>query len=257
VIDLAKRCHPATGALYTRDLRGYVSDEAPGIALRVGLDTLCGIVVLENLPWTAVHLADLHQVAGSAMVLLHLEAADELVIRRRTQRRYCTRCSPLNTTSQYGIDCDNCGGRLTTRPDDEDTAFAVRLRDHRARTAEILDLALGLNVWLIRLAARAPAAEVGVGDGGVGAVAAHEGGGLFGDGRRQRSARVAVYAETIDALRRAVSNSDDLGGRPNGGRGNQRILHIPDQRTVPDANTPGAVAGSWMPGESRQHANRL
>ena len=36
--------------------------------------------------------------------------------------------------------CDNCGGRLVTRPDDTPEAIRSRLRDYREKTQPILDL---------------------------------------------------------------------------------------------------------------------
>jgi adenylate kinase family enzyme len=158
--DLVQRMvttYPATFTLFPRDLRGRVPDEWLGFALRVCLDELTGVVILENLPWDAIQLADLHRVAGDQLVILHLNAADDLVIERRAGRRYCPACYPNNTSGVVGHR-DRCRAALTLRGDDERAAFAERLDLHRINAAQIIALATTLKVAVVTLnAADAPA----------------------------------------------------------------------------------------------------
>lgn len=143
--------HPGTLPLFPRDDRGHVPDESLGLALRICLDQLSGTVLFESLPWDAIQLADLHRIAGDQVVVLHLNASDNLVTDRRTGRRHCPKCYPLSTSVTDQGDCVHCGSSLTPRNDDEETAFAERLQAHRANAAKILALARNLRVRVFTL----------------------------------------------------------------------------------------------------------
>jgi adenylate kinase len=158
LVDRTVNSHPATVGLFPRDTRGRVPDESLGFALRICLDQLSGTIIFESLPWEAIQLADLWRVAGDQVVVLHLNASDDLVTERRTGRRYCAICYPLTPSVTEGIHCDRCGGILTLRDDDKRAAFAERLQLHRANATKILALAHDLQVTVITLNAASPPA---------------------------------------------------------------------------------------------------
>lgn len=159
LVDRTVNSYPGTLPLFPHDERGHVPDESLCLALRTCLDQLSGMVLLESIPWDAIQLADLHCVAGDRVIVLHLNAADNLVTERRTGRRHCPKCYPLSTSVTDQGDCARCGGTLTPRNDDEETAFAERLNAHRANAARILTLARNLRVHVVTLdATNAPGA---------------------------------------------------------------------------------------------------
>ncbi len=74
--------------------------------------------------------------------VLYLEVAEEELLRRLTGRRVCKQCgasyhSKFNPPHVDNV-CDRCGGELSTRPDDEPQAVAVRLRENMQRTEELV-----------------------------------------------------------------------------------------------------------------------
>jgi adenylate kinase family enzyme len=142
LVDAAVRRYPATADLFHRDQSGMVADESLGFALRVCLDQLDGLVILENLPWDVVQLADLYRVAGRSVQILTLDGPDELLFRRRTGRLHCPACYPRPVVNNAENRCRSCGTRLTTRADDELGAFAERVQHRRANTSKILGLLL-------------------------------------------------------------------------------------------------------------------
>lgn len=158
VISRTVSIHPATAGLFQRDARGHVPDESLGFALRVCLDRVVGMVIFESLPWDAIQLADMYRVGGDRVVVLHLDASDELASSRRVGRRYCASCYPRSAAKDGRDCCGLCGMALTVRADDEDDAFAERLRLNRANGANLIALAgaLGVNVFKLD-AVRSPA----------------------------------------------------------------------------------------------------
>jgi len=73
-----------------------------------------------------------------------LEVPDEEVARRVLARRLCPNCgldyNLLGNRPLVADTCDNCGARLVSRPDDNPTALAARLRDYHAKTQPIIEL---------------------------------------------------------------------------------------------------------------------
>ena len=134
---------------------GWVTDEALGFAVREEMDQVTGLVVLENLPWDAIQLADLHRLTRNCgtLTLLYLNASDELVVRRRSGRRDCPKCYPKALTTQAGETCARCLSSLQVRPDDHDDLFVDRLARHRQYAKGILGIAHRLRIQVITLEA--------------------------------------------------------------------------------------------------------
>ncbi len=156
LVDAAVKRYPATAGLFHRDHLSMVPDESLGFALRVCLDQLEGLVILENLPWDVVQLVDLYRVAGRSLRILILDAPDELLFHRGSRRRHCSACYPRPVVDDGGNRCRACGRQLTARADDERGAFAERLHHRRANTSKILTLAPALHVRVHALEAGDP-----------------------------------------------------------------------------------------------------
>ncbi len=76
--------------------------------------------------------------------VIALELPEEAAIERMQSRRLCSGCgldyNLLQLRPEVPDVCDNCGGRLVSRPDDTPEAIRKRLRDYREKTAPILEL---------------------------------------------------------------------------------------------------------------------
>jgi adenylate kinase len=76
--------------------------------------------------------------------VIALELPEEAAIERMQSRRLCSGCgldyNLIQLRPRVPDICDNCGGRLVTRPDDTPEAIRSRLRDYREKTRPILDL---------------------------------------------------------------------------------------------------------------------
>jgi adenylate kinase family enzyme len=127
VINRAVGIRPATTGLFPRDARGHVPDESLGFALRACLDRMGGTVIFESLPWDAIQLADMYRVAGDRVLVLHLDASDELVTERRVGRQYCGRPGRPNPRH------DRPGRRSTTTRPASDAHQPVRLAPLQAQ----------------------------------------------------------------------------------------------------------------------------
>lgn len=134
---------------------GWVTDDALGFAVRDEMDRVVGGAILENLPWDAIQLADLHRLTRDCgtLILLYLNASDELVLQRRAARRGCPKCYPKALSTQDGETCARCLGALQARPDDHDTLFVDRLAKHRQYAKAILGIAYRLRIRVITLEA--------------------------------------------------------------------------------------------------------
>ncbi|MBI4010487.1 MAG: adenylate kinase [Candidatus Aenigmarchaeota archaeon] len=75
--------------------------------------------------------------------LLDLLVGDEEIIRRLTSRRTCSSCQSIfnlvfNPPKKQGI-CDNCGGKLIQRGDDEENVIKERLKVYKKQTEEVIN----------------------------------------------------------------------------------------------------------------------
>jgi adenylate kinase len=142
-------------------------------ALRTAIDRLTDgtdVIVLDNLPWDALQLADLHHRvtrASDLLTVLHLELSDELAGRRGRDRRVCQSCEqdrdmrprqPAESSAADAGRCRRCGGALSIRDDDTSDVFRRRLDRHRTYVTGLLRVASGLGVTVTGLDARVPAA---------------------------------------------------------------------------------------------------
>jgi adenylate kinase len=92
-----------------------------------------------------------------------LEVPDEDVVKRILARRLCSQCgldyNLLSHRPQREAVCDECGGALIQRADDNDKAVRARLHDYHAQTEPVIDL-LGRKERILRVDGRKPPEEV-------------------------------------------------------------------------------------------------
>jgi hypothetical protein len=85
--------------------------------------------------------------------VLALDAPEAVLVERLTGRQTCSACAATfnRATNPARIDgqCDACGGRLITRPDDQPETVRRRLQAYQAATAPVLGF-LAQNGWPVR-----------------------------------------------------------------------------------------------------------
>jgi len=76
--------------------------------------------------------------------VIHIDVPDEVVFERVLARRQCSQCGrDYNLTQHRPADihvCDDCGGSLIVRSDDNEAGLRRRLQEYHAKTEPILDL---------------------------------------------------------------------------------------------------------------------
>ncbi len=71
--------------------------------------------------------------------VLMFDIDDEELVRRLSSRTVCDQCQTPYTGREAGSKCDNCGGTLIRRKDDEPEAIRNRLAVYQRQTAPVLD----------------------------------------------------------------------------------------------------------------------
>ena len=82
--------------------------------------------------------------------VLDLEVSDEVVLERLTGRRECSKCgAPYHITynkPQVEGKCDECGGALIQRPDDNPETISSRLSVYHKQTEPLIDFYKKLGI---------------------------------------------------------------------------------------------------------------
>lgn len=102
--------------------------------------------ILDGFPRTLGQAIALDEMLAKKMAPIDLailiDASDETVIRRLTQRRICPRCHALYNlqTEPPKRDeiCDKCGTELVLRSDDQESTVRTRLRVYRGDTLAVI-----------------------------------------------------------------------------------------------------------------------
>jgi adenylate kinase len=75
----------------------------------------------------------------SVDAVLALDADNDEIVRRLSGRTVCDNCQTPYTGREVGSVCENCGGRLVRRKDDDPEAVRTRLRVYDEQTAPVMD----------------------------------------------------------------------------------------------------------------------
>jgi len=128
---------------------GLVSDDMVNeiVALRIARPDCARGFLLDGYPRTvsqAIYLADLlRRRELSEPVVIHLDLADDTIVKRLTARRQCPQCKRIYNLDtqpprQTGI-CDQDGVQLITRDDDKEPVIRRRLAAYAELTGPILN----------------------------------------------------------------------------------------------------------------------
>lgn len=71
--------------------------------------------------------------------VLRFDIENDEIVRRLSERTVCERCQTPYTGREPGSTCDQCGGTLARRKDDEPAAIRNRLAVYETQTAPVLD----------------------------------------------------------------------------------------------------------------------
>ncbi len=99
--------------------------------------------ILDGFPRTTAQAEALDAAGVTIDKVLLLEVSDDVIVERLSSRRECSKCgAPYNAISKKpakeGI-CDNCGGSLITRDDDNPETIQKRLNIYHDQTEPIKD----------------------------------------------------------------------------------------------------------------------
>lgn len=105
---------------------------------RLDMDDCKEGFILDGFPRTIPQAEALDKMGVKIDVVLNIEVSDEDIVTRMSGRRTCPKCGGtyhivFNPTKTEGI-CDNCGGELTIRKDDDPEVVKNRLEVYHNET---------------------------------------------------------------------------------------------------------------------------
>jgi len=98
--------------------------------------------ILDGVPRTIAQAEAIEQAGIKLDAVVDLDVKDEIIEKRMTGRRTCSQCSTTyhivaNPPKTEGV-CDNCGGALTIRKDDQPDTVRNRLKVYHRETEPLL-----------------------------------------------------------------------------------------------------------------------
>ena len=126
-------------------------------------------VVLDGFPRTVIQAEALDgalaAVKRAVDLVVVLEAADEVLVKRMSGRRSCGQCGSVynvhfSPPQREGV-CDKCGSALTQRKDDDPATVRHRLEVYRSETAPLISYYEKRASTVRRIDANRPVDEVG------------------------------------------------------------------------------------------------
>lgn len=98
--------------------------------------------VLDGYPRTLSQAKALDKIAGIDLVI-NLKVSDDVIINRLNNRRVCRDCGEIYNLRSMppekdGV-CDECGGELYQREDDQPEVIRKRLREYKSKAKPIID----------------------------------------------------------------------------------------------------------------------
>lgn len=100
--------------------------------------------LLDGFPRTAGQAEDLQGLAPDEGVSLaiNLDVPEDVVVERISSRRVCEECGTIYATGDPSADsgrCERCGGNVSQRDDDTESAVRARLATYTEQTAPLLE----------------------------------------------------------------------------------------------------------------------
>lgn len=117
------------------------------IVERLSQDDIKQGFLFDGYPRTKAQAIDLSKILEELNLkidkVLNLQIDDEVVVKRITGRRTCTKCGSIyniyfGPSKVEGI-CDNCGEQLTIRKDDNEESLKIRLSEFHKNTQPVIE----------------------------------------------------------------------------------------------------------------------
>ena len=117
------------------------------IVERLNKDDIQNGFLFDGYPRTVAQAIDLEsilkQLDKKIDAILNLQLSDEIIIKRITGRRTCSKCGAIyniyfNAPKTENI-CDNCGEKLNQRGDDNEESLKVRLSEFNKNTKPVVN----------------------------------------------------------------------------------------------------------------------
>lgn len=96
--------------------------------------------VLDGFPRTVVQATELDRLIErrGPLVVLDIVVPEDVLVRRLASRRICSKCG-TTAAADWQDTCQKCGGRLATRPDDDESIVRERLKVYQRQTKPLVD----------------------------------------------------------------------------------------------------------------------
>ena len=117
------------------------------ICERLSQDDISNGFLFDGYPRTKAQAIDLDQILSKLNMkidaVLNLQVDDEILVKRITGRRTCSKCGSIYNI-YFGAPkvenvCDNCGEQLSLRSDDNPDSLKIRLSEFHNNTAPVID----------------------------------------------------------------------------------------------------------------------
>lgn len=102
-------------------------------------------IILDGFPRNVEQIEDIFEYGSNIDKVINVQVSDGEAIRRATERLVCTKCGKTHTISEYyekpkvtGI-CNECGGTLIKRADDQRKIFEKRLEAYKVENKVIIE----------------------------------------------------------------------------------------------------------------------
>ena len=110
------------------------------VSERLGQDDVRAGFVLDGFPRTVVQAMALDRMVDGhgRLIVLDIVVPEEVLVLRLASRRICSNCG-TNALPEWAEECQNCGGQLVVRADDDDAIVRERLKVYQRQTKPLVD----------------------------------------------------------------------------------------------------------------------
>jgi adenylate kinase len=110
---------------------------------RLKQDDIVGGYIMDGFPRNQHQAEELSRIKAVREVVIYLEVNEEVVIQRLLSRLTCSGCGAiyniLSDTPKQAGKCDECGGALIQRADDNEETIRNRIRVYKEQTQPVID----------------------------------------------------------------------------------------------------------------------